>query len=174
MARGGTVLRVFLVCALAPLSFAVGCSTLGDARTDQQARAAQVYEAVLRWFVPSPQPDRKAVIFIEPRGEGTSIGLSVQSEVIRAVDAIADVRFIDSHDEALDKDDAGVPHVKDGGLLLRLGPVAETGSPATVDVDLFIGDDNYASLRFVVREVDDSWDIEGQPESVTTSVTTRG
>jgi hypothetical protein len=170
------VVRVFLACALALLVGAgfAGCSTFGDARTDEQDRAAQVYEAVLRWFVPSPQPDRKAVIFVEPRGEGTSIGLNVQSEVIRAVDDIADVRFIDSHDEALDKDDHGVPHVKDGGLLLRLGPVAETGSPVDIDVDQFLGAEDYASLRFVVREADGSWDVEGQPEPVTTSVTTGG
>jgi len=163
-------MRTFLACVLVPAVAVLGaCSTLGDARTDEQDRAAQVYEAILRWFVPSPQPDHKAVIFIEPRGEGTSIGLSVQSEVIRAVDDIADVRFIDTHDEALDKDDAGVPHVKDGGLLLRLGPVPETGSPIPVDVDQFISDDDYASLRFMLGEAGDSWAIDGQPESVTTS-----
>jgi hypothetical protein len=176
MARWGTVVRTFLACVLG-LATAAGfgaCSTLGDARTDEQDRAAQVYEAVLRWFVPSIPPDEKAVIFIEPRGEGSSIGLNVQSELIRVVDDIADVRFIDSHDEALDEDEHGVPHVKDGGLLVRFGPVAETGSPVSVDVDLFLSEESYTSLRFVVGSVGDSWDIDGQPESVTTSVTTAG
>ena len=175
MARRGTVVRTFLACALSPLFLVVAaCSTFGDARTEKQDRAAQVYEAVLHWFVPSVPEGEKAVIFIEPRGEGTSIGLSVQSELVRAFDAIAQVRFIDTEDEAIDKDNAGVPHVKDGGLLLRLGPVPETGSPVSVDVDQFIGVDTYASLRFVVGEVGDSWAVNGQPESVTTSVTTGG
>jgi len=173
MGHGGRVTRTLLACVVALAGAVAGaCSTLGDARTDQQDRAAQVYEAVLRWFVPSVEPGDKAVIFIEPRGEGTSIGLNVQSEVIRAVDDIADVRFIDTHGEALDKDDRGEEHVKDGGLLLRLGPVAETGSPVTIDVDLFIGDDDYTSLRFVVGARGESWGIVGQPESVTTSLGT--
>jgi hypothetical protein len=176
MAHGGRATGSLLACVLAVVLAVgnAGCSTLGDARTDEQDRAAQVYEAVLRWFVPSVQPGDKAVIFIEPRGEGSSISLTVQSELIRELDDIADVRFIDTHDEALENDTDGVPHVRDGGLLLRLGPVAETGSPVTVDVDQFIGDDSYTSLRFVVGEVGDSWAVDGQPESVTTSVTTAG
>jgi hypothetical protein len=172
MAHGGRAVATLLACVLA-MSLGLGftaCSTLGDARTDEQDRAAQVYESILRWFVPSVPPGQKAVIFIEPRGEGSSIGLNVQSELVRALDDIATVRFIDSHDEALDKDEDGVPHVKDGGLLLRLGPVAETGSPVTVDVDQFISEDDYTSLRFVVGEAGESWDIDGQPESVTTVV----
>jgi hypothetical protein len=176
MARRGTVWRSGLASVVGLLSAAlfVSCSTLGDARTDEQDRAAQVYESIIRWFVPTVVPGEKAVIFIEPRGEGSTIGLTVQSELIRAVDDVADVRFIDSHDEALDEDEQGEQHVKDGGLLLRFGPVAETGSPVTVDVDQFLGGEDYVSLRFEVGELGTSWEIEGRPESVTTSVTTGG
>jgi hypothetical protein len=151
------------------------CSTFGDARSEEQDRAAQVYEAVVRWFILAASSDDKPVVFVEPRGEGSVIGLSVQSELIRAVDDVADVRFIDARDEALEEDDEGQLHVRDGGLLLRFGPVPETGTPVDVDVDRFVrseGEDQevvYESLRFTVEDEGESWGVVDEPESVTTT-----
>jgi hypothetical protein len=169
MARGTRSWIGLLACAASVLAAGVtGCSTLGDARTEEQDRAAQVYEAIVRWFIPASAPDSKTVVFVEPRGEGSVIGLKVQSELIRAVDDVADVRFIDERDEALEKGEDGEPRVRDEGLLLRFGPVPETGSTVGADVDKFVGDETYTSLRFHLVDKGDHWAVVDQPESVTT------
>ena len=81
--------------------------------------------------MPTPLP-----VFIEPRGEGATIHLDVQAELIKSTKDVATVRFIDSRDEALITNDDGTVVVADGGILIRLAPVVEEGEKVRLDVDV--------------------------------------
>lgn len=150
--------RTAILAASVALMAACSSSSPSD------VRAGSVYETVLRWFAdrdaddPDPLP-----VFIEPRGEGTSIDLAVQAEVVEWTAEYADARFIDSRDEALLVDQDGVTAVRDGGVLVRLGPVLEDGKRVTLDVDVFVDDATQQSLRFDLAATGDDWRVIGEP-----------
>jgi hypothetical protein len=141
-----------------------GCSK----SSESEIRASAVYEGVMRWLAaehasdPDPLP-----VFVEPRGEGTSIDLEVQAEVVESVADVADVRFIDTRDEALESDDeSGLIVVRDGGLLIRLGPVLEEGQRVTLDVDIFVDEEADRTIRFSLVASGDEWRVVGDPLEV--------
>lgn len=134
---------------------------------DGSKRAASVYSEVVRWFAdrsaddPDPLP-----VFVEPRGEGASVPLGVQADLVNDVKDVADVRFIDTRDEALVEDDQGRLVVADDGLLVRLSPVVEDGDRVFVDVDVHDVDDEFRTMQFDVRRSGDRWKISATPDSV--------
>jgi hypothetical protein len=147
---------------------AVVASLLGgcgiDAADEDDRRSAAVFEAVVRWLAaeesgdPAPLP-----VFVEPRGERATIPLPVQAELISATSDVAVVRFIDAREEALvDEGDAGVS-VKGHGVLVRLSPVPEHGSPIALDVDVLRNGSPSTTMRFQVRGSDVSWSVDGVP-----------
>ena len=132
-------------------------------------RASGVYAEVLHWFADARNDDPEPLpVFVEARGEGASIPLEVQAELVTEVEEVVDVRFIDSRDEAFVTDDDGVPVVADGGMLLRLSPVDEMADPVRIDVDIHLEDDRFMTLAFELRQVDDGWVVSGDPEQVST------
>ena len=121
----------------------------------------------MRWFADEDTADREPLpVFIEPRGEGTSIDLEVQANVIEHSADYADARFIDTRDEALIVDEKGVASVRDEGILIRIGPVVEEGDAVSLDVDLFVDDETQRSLRFELVAVDGEWRMRGDPTVV--------
>ena len=121
-----------------------------------------------RWCVGSPassstDPDPLPV-FIEPRGEGASIKLDVQAELVKSTKDVATVRFIDSRDEALITNDDGTVVVADGGILLRLAPVVEEGDKIQLDVDVHDHDEQFRTLQFDLNLVNEKWVIEQPPD----------
>ena len=105
-------------------------------------------------------------MFIEPRGEGASIQLDVQAELIKSTKDIATVRFIDSRDEALVTNDDGTVVVADGGILIRLAPVVEEGQRVRIDVDVHEHDEQFRTMQFNLDHVADQWVIHGPPIEV--------
>ena len=143
------------------------CST-PDA-DDPQVRASAVYAEMLRWFADARSDDPEPLpVFVEPRGEGASIPLEVQAELVTEVEDVVDVRFIDTRDEAFVTDDDGTPVVADGGMLLRLAPVDEMADPVRVDVDVHLQDDEFMTMTFELSQVGDGWVVSGNPEQVST------
>ena len=141
------------------------CST--PSPTAPQVRAGAVYDSVVRWFAQSSTADPDPLpVFIEPRGEGASIALDVQAELVKSTDDIATVRFIDSRDEALVTNDDGTVVVADGGILLRLAPVVEEGDKVRLDVDVHDRDEQFRTMQFDLRLVGDSWVIDHPPTEV--------
>ena len=143
------------------IAAAVACSS----SSESEIRASAVYEGVMRWlaaehtFDPDPLP-----VFVEPRGEGTSIDLAVQAEVVESAADVADIRFIDTRDEALSTDDeTGTVVVRDDGMLVRLGPVLEEGRRVTLDVDVFVNEETDLTLRFSLLATGDQWRVLGDP-----------
>lgn len=173
--RGGVPRARRLAVALGAAAMLVGCSI--DKPGPDDARTGEVYAMVVRWYVDdvtdiaptdTVAADDLLTVFIEPRGDGARIDLQVQADLIAELDGIADVRFIDARDEAIDKgSDDGEPVVRDGGILLRLDPVPEDGEQIEVDVERWIDDDTFETLRFGLVERSGTWRIDGAPDPVT-------
>jgi len=107
-------------------------------------------------------------VFVEPRGEGASIGLDVQAELIKSTQDVANVKFIDSRDEALITNGDGTVVVADDGVLLRFAPVVEKGDKVRLDIDVHDHDDQFKTLQFDLDQVNDKWVIDQEPVDVTT------
>lgn len=123
-----------------------------------------MYDSVVRWFAKSSASDPDPLpVFIEPRGEGASIKLDVQAELVKSTKDVATVRFIDSRDEALVTNDDGTVIVADGGILLRLAPVVESGDKIQLDVDVHDHDEQFRTLQFELNLVDEQWVIANPP-----------
>ncbi len=134
-----------------------------------EARASAVYDSVVRWFAQSIAGDADPLpVFIEPRGEGASIGLDVQADLVKSTHDIATVRFIDARDEALVTNDDGTVVVADGGILLRLAPVVEEGDKVRLDVDVHDRDEKFRTMQFNLKLADDKWVIDQAPIEVPT------
>jgi hypothetical protein len=145
----------------------IGCSD--SSPEDPSGRSAAVYSEVLQWFAASSSSDPDPLpVFLEPRGEGASIPLPVQAELIAELSDVADLRFIDSRDEAIVVDDDGVAAVADDGILLRLSPVDEVSEPVQVDVDLYLAGEDMITFRFELDHNGEGWSVTGPPEQLAT------
>jgi hypothetical protein len=155
----GIVGRAFAAIALGlPVVAVTSCSD------EDQVRAGAVYVGVITWFANDRADDPEPLtVYVEPRGEGTSIALDVQAEVVSSAEEVASVRFIDTRDEALTSDDDGTTVIRDEGILIRLGPVLEEGRRVTVDVDRFIDEETDERWSFSLFATGDSGRVLGAP-----------
>ncbi len=129
-----------------------------------EVRAGAVYDTIVRWFAQTSGDDPDPLpVFIEPRGEGASIALDVQAELVQSAHEIATVRFIDSRDEALVTNEDGTVVVADEGILIRLAPVVEEVEKVRLDVDVHELDEQFRTLQFTLNLIDDQWVIELPP-----------
>jgi len=149
------------------VSLIAGCSS--PSPENPQVRAGAVYDTIVRWFADKSTTDPDPLpVFVEPRGEGASIGLDVQAELIKSTQDVANVKFIDSRDEALITNGDGTVVVADDGVLLRFAPVVEKGDKVRLDIDGHDHDDQFKTLQFDLDQVNDKWVIDQQPVDVTT------
>ena len=154
--RGRTVVLIAIVLILA------ACSAPSPATP--QARASAVYDSIVRWFAQSKADDPSPLpVFIEPRGEGASIKLDVQAELVKSTKDVATVRFIDTRDEALVTNQDGTVVVADGGMLVRLAPVVEVGNTVKLDVDVHDHADVFRTMQFDLKLVGDKWEMARPP-----------
>ncbi len=137
-------------------SFVAGCTSLSPSK----ARASDVYATIIRSFATQAEHEPPLKVFVETRGEGSSISVDVQAEVVTAVEAVAEVRFIDARSEALEESEPGIFVVRDDGILLAFGPVPNDASDLVVEVDQYIKDTLLAAHRFVMRSSGDEWTID--------------
>ena len=168
---GGTVRSVLVavrgrrVVLAAILLILVSCS--GPSAATPEARAGAVYDTIVRWYATKSAADPDPLpVFIEPRGEGASIRLDVQAELVKSTKDVATVRFIDSRDEALVTKEDGTVVVADGGVLLRLAPVIEQGNKVQLDVDVHDHDDVFRTMQFDLTLVSEQWVIDAPPAEV--------
>jgi hypothetical protein len=154
---------------------ACGSSSPDHERHD---RAAAVYASIIRWFAEADETDPDPLaVFVEPRGEGTEIALEVQAQVVSAVRGVADVRFVDTRDESLVRNEGESASVVDDGSLIRLGPVNDStagrdGVVVVVDVDVYDGrvdgdgEPRFSTLEFVLVADEERWEVTGTPEEL--------
>ena len=158
-ARGRTALLAAIV------SLAAACSAASP--ENPEVRAGAVYDTIVKWFADESAGDPEPLpVFIEPRGEGASIQLDVQAELIKSTQDFATVKFIDSRDEALVTNEDGTTVVADDGILIRLAPVVEEGDKVRIDVDLHDKDEEFRTMQFNLHQVGDKWVIDGAPIDV--------
>jgi hypothetical protein len=154
------------VVLAAMIVIAAGCSS--PSPENPQVRAGAVYDTIVRWFANKASSDPDPLpVFIEPRGEGASIALDVQAELIKSTQDVATVRFIDSREEALITKDDGTVVVADDGVLLRFAPVVEQGDKVQLDIDVHDHDEQFKTLQFDLHQAGDHWTIDKQPVEVT-------
>lgn len=147
------------------VSVLTACSSPSPA--SPEVRAADVYDSIVRWFAQSATDDPEPLpVFIEARGEGASIQLDVQADLIKSTQDVATVRFIDSRDEALVKNDDDTVVVADDGILIRLAPVVEEGRKARINVDVHDHDEEFHTLQFDLTQVGEAWVIDHPPIAV--------
>jgi hypothetical protein len=135
-----------------------GCGTSSDA---EDSRPDDVYVATIQRVLadesPSTEPDELPVVYVVPRGEN-KIEATVQAEVASELRHVADVRFADDRDEALDEDEQGKP-VLDEGVLVAVGEVADRGNPVEVEVEIYHSEDDSSSLLFTVSRRSSQWTV---------------
>ena len=140
------------------LAVAVSCTDLSPSKE----RASDVYVTVIRWFVEHNSGEVPLKVFVEPRGEGSSINVDVQAEVVTAVEDVASVRFIDARDEALVDNGEGVLVVRDDGVLIAFGPVPNDAADVTLELDQYVDETTVRTFRFALRRSGGQWVIAGE------------
>jgi hypothetical protein len=129
-----------------------------------------VYDSIVRWFAEKSATDPDPLpVFIEPRGEGASIRLDVQAELVASTKNVATVRFIDARQEALVTKADGTVVVANDGVLLRLAPVVENGNKVQLDVDVHDHDEQFRTMQFDLTLVSDRWVIDQPPTQLPAS-----
>lgn len=158
-------LRAFATLVVLGIAVAA-CGDGADDPASIDGRTAAVYESILVWMLaeePGVSVDEKPEwqMFVGSRSEG-QIGLDVQVAVAEALESRVFVRFIDDRSEAVDVDSENEP-VRDGGLLVGLGAVAEEGNSTEVYVDRYRDADDIEAWLATVRRSGDTWEIVDSP-----------
>lgn len=127
-------------------------TTDGGADEDDTGAAGSVAEE------PEPEPELPT-LFVEPLGDGYVIDLKVQAKVVKNLEAIAEVRFIDDRMEAVQADEPGQP-VRPNGMLVALGPLVQ-GSEVerTVQVRRYVDERNHVDRLATVTASGGSWTV---------------
>lgn len=142
-----------------------GC---GDDGGNGDSRVVDAYIVVVEWvlaeaeFAPDPTVGEMSPVFVESLGPG--VDLEVQVEIVRHFEPVVDIRFIDTRSEALDEFEFGAP-VRDGGLLLGLGPVPVAG-PIDIRGEVYRTVDRVVGYRFRVARSGQTMVLIEPPERV--------
>jgi len=154
--------RAFVVAAILAVA---GCSS-GDG-DDPDLRTAGVFRAAFGWVIETRSPmatadDEEPVLYIVS-GDAISIPTNVQVAVVDQMRDEATLRFTDSRDDALDTDTPGEP-VKENGLLVTVGPVADEGSPIDMEIKVYRDETTGASFLLELAGSGDSWRVISSSE----------
>lgn len=144
------------------------CGSGADDPATSDGRTAAVYESILDWMLAEQlgiSVDEKPewVMFVGSRSEG-QIDLDVQVAVAEALGPRIFVRFIDERSEAVDVDTED-KSVRDGGLLVGLGAVAEEGASVEVYVDRYRDTGDVEAWLVTLRRAGEVWEIVDPPAS---------
>lgn len=157
----GRAIVAILLCG----ALLAGC---GDDDSRDSA-ATDAYIVVVEWvlaqpeFAPDPTLAEMPPVFVDSLGSG-EIDLDVQVEIVRHFEPVVAIRFIDTRTEALDESEAGAP-VRDGGLLLGLGPVPVAG-PIDIRGEVYRTVDHVVGYRFRVGRSGQTMVLIEPPELV--------
>jgi hypothetical protein len=143
-------------------SVAASCTVSCTNLSPSKERASDVYAVVIRWFAEQRTGDPPLKVFVEPRGEGSSINVDVQAEVVTAVEDVAAVRFIDARDEALEDNGQGVLVVRDDGILVAFGPVPNDAADVALELDQYVDETTVRTFRFALSRSGEQWVIAGE------------
>ena len=135
-------------------------SSCDDSADSEMSRSTQVYVAVVDAAldqVAAPPGDELPVVYVVPVGE-TAIDALVQADVVDAFHERADVRFADERSEAIVEDEEELP-VRDAGVLMAIGDVAETGEPIEVEVEVYRSVDDSSGWVLTLARRSSRWTV---------------
>jgi hypothetical protein len=128
---------------------------------DSVSRAAQVYVATIRDVLadepPAEDPDVLPVVYVVGVGERT-IPADVQAEVAAELDDDADIRFADERAEAILEDEDEAP-VRDDGVLIAVGELADDVSPVDIVVEVYRSEDDWSKVVLTVARRPSHWTV---------------
>lgn len=153
-ARRGRALVIALVALTA-------CSSSGGSPPTPVDRTVDVYEGIVRWTIgglPSPPTTgvEKLPIVYVIAVDGDPIAADSQVEIVRDLKDDATVRFADQRDEAIDDGVEGEP-VRDGGILVLVGPVEDGTVPVDVDITLYRTASDERPMRLRLERRGEDW-----------------
>lgn len=141
-----------LLVAAASVGLLLGC---GDEATADAETEAAIYAEVLRQVHGREQADEPPLLFVRPTA-GHAIDLGVQAEVVRRLDDVATVRFVDEDDEVLLVDEPDEP-VRDDAVVITVSAIARTGGRAEVRAERY-ADSRHVEVHCVaLRRVGSEW-----------------
>lgn len=150
--------RTLLVATV--LIGALALAACKQAGTSDGNRRQLILQAAIQEVVGSDPPaegDPLPIVYVVPVGE-QSLAATVQAEVVEGLSQIADVRFADSRDEAIASDTEQLT-VKNDGVLLLVGDIAESGNRIELPVEIYVADNDRTTAVFSVRKAGGSWSV---------------
>lgn len=109
------------------------------------------------------RPTELVTVFVEPLGDGYLIDLAVQAGVVKSLEGMATVRFIDHRAEAIERNEPGEP-VKKRGMLVALGPLVRIDdAERTVQVRRYVDEARHEDLIARVTAAGESWTVVLHP-----------
>ncbi len=157
--RGGrAALGVFLALTIVAMAAAAGCGT--DGGPDRQAKAtdAAIYAQVVAHFLDGGNLEKPPLVFVRP-DPGQVIDLEVQAEVVRRLDDVAQIRFVDDADDVVQADELHKP-VRDQAMVVTVSDIQRTGSRAEVAVERYVDILHVLDRCLALRRVEGEWTVD--------------
>lgn len=155
-----------LICALSALVGVAACGI--DDNGPVSIKASDAYSAAIRWYLDGVEAAPATtiigdgagplIVYVAPES-GKAIDSQAQASVVAEMADMTDrvtVRFADVRDDALDIELPDLP-VKDNGVLLIVGAVAEGPPPVDVDVDVYRNADDQHTFTMRITTAGDSF-----------------
>ncbi len=158
VANVGEMVRGFLLVLLGAL-LAAGCT---DTTTDPPppsgaARDAGALTAVIVSVAElTPEPETSPVVYVV--GSQGTFGIEVQAAVAINLVGLCDLRFADDPSEAFEEID-GELRLREGALLLAVGPVPSEGDQLEVSVTRHVAADFSEDLIVAIVRQDLDWAV---------------
>jgi hypothetical protein len=140
------------LASLVLLAIAIGGCGDDDADVDgvhaADVLAAAIRDVVAGQPVPTDTEGYTPVVFVVGVGEN-GIDAGVQAEVATALRDDIDVRFADAREEPIDSGEEDEP-VRDGGVLLLVSDVPESGNPVEMTVEIYRSLSDWTKAIFTI------------------------
>jgi hypothetical protein len=161
---------------------ATGLVACGGAPTERATpatdRSAGIYAAVIRQlltkdttFGPGERPFVRAFVVdgivadagdpdVTP-GSRTPFGEGVREAIAKQLEDLAPVKFVADPQSVIVSAGGLDAHVRDGGVLITLGPISGGGDRVTVSNSLFFAALGAQWLTYVLEQQDGAWHVSG-------------
>jgi hypothetical protein len=156
--RGRAALGLLVVLTIVAIATAAGCGT-GDG-PDKQAKVtnAAIYAQVVAHSLDGADADKPPLVFVRP-DPGQVIDLEIQAEVVRRLDDVAKIRFVDDADDVVLADEPFKP-VRDQAMVVTVSDIQRTGSRAEVAVERYVDILHILDRCLALRRVAGEWTVD--------------
>jgi hypothetical protein len=129
---------------LAGLCLLLAAASCSESASPGGEDDAALYSVVIRRVAAGEAAQLPEMVFIETL-PGTDISLAEQTSILKALDDVTEVRFIDDQDEAIDDAEPGAP-VRHAGVLVRVGTAERDDGDAEVKAVRYVDEGHEQSV----------------------------